>query len=361
MMGIKEVKGDVIGDGTFFTDEMLESTWELEDFPNWYAACTTALSMNGNCLDFTVTPGEEPGDTANIEPWPTKTFVEIQNLVKTSATGSRASIDWWHYPAESNLRISGSIPVNGQAVNRRTTIFDGNLYGAHLLKERLEAHGIIVEGKAVGWTKSTGEEESDESEQLIFTHLSLPLSDIVAIINKPSQNFYADMLFRTLGGLVKNEGSFEAGGEAIVDFLTLAGAPELNKYKARDGSGLSRRNLIQPQQMTAMLNFATNQTWFDSFYASLPIAGVDGTLSGRMRNSHAENNVHAKTGTMTNVRGLSGYITTADGKRLIFSTFGNQYTVSNQDAGSLQDELCKLLAVFNYSEIDQPVATSENN
>lgn len=352
--GIRRVNGRVIGDGSFFTGEVFESTWELEDFPYWYATNVTALAINDNCFDLTVESGPAVGDPARVSAGPALDYVTIINDVKTIEPGARARIDWQRWPDSNTVRVTGTIGAGAAPYRHFASLYDGNRHAAQLVKERLIARGIPVSGEAAGWgAADRAVQPADPPRQLIYTHLSPPLRDIVAMINKPSQNFYADMLLRTLGRQLKGEGSFVKGAEAVRDFMAIAGAPDLERVNLQDGSGLSRRDLIQPRQIAAVLTFAARQPWFPAFHKSLPVAGRDGTLSQRMRGTPAEGIVSAKTGTVAHVRGLSGYLPTADGHRLVFVTLGNHYTVSPGEAGALQDALCELLVGVNYAELKE--------
>ncbi|GAB4319426.1 MAG: D-alanyl-D-alanine carboxypeptidase/D-alanyl-D-alanine-endopeptidase [Candidatus Sumerlaeia bacterium] len=351
-LGVRRVTGSVVGDGSYFTGEMFEPTWELEDVPYWYATGVTALAANDNCFDFEIRPGPAPGKPARITVGPSPGFITVVNEVVTGGAAAETKIDWWRWPESNTVRFFGSIAVNDAPYRHFAALYDGNRFTAQLFKERLEARGIVVEGEAVGRTAGGNPAvDSTPPGQLIYTHLSPPLREVVAMINKPSQNFYADMLVRTLGRIVKGEGSFARGTEAVRDFLALAGAPDLERLNLRDGSGLSRRNLVQPNHLVAVLTYAARQSWFPAFFESLPAAGREGTLSRRLPRAAATGAVRAKTGTLAHVRGLSGYVTTAGGSRLIFVTLANHYTVTHAEAGRLQDDLCELLMTLRDEDL----------
>ncbi len=212
--------------------------------------------------------------------------------------------------------------------------------------EALEAADIIVEGTAKDIDEYSGREAvyDDAPLTLFHTHRSPPLKRLIRIVNKSSQNFYADMILKTLGAEFKPVGGFDTGASVVREFLADIGMPGVGEFSMRDGSGLSRRNLVQPRQSTHLLRFMKRHLDGEYFYDSLPIAGVDGTISNRMKSKTASGNVHAKTGFITFSRCLSGYITTVGGDEIVFSMMANNYTVPTRKANAIQDKAVNYLA-----------------
>ena len=151
---------------------------------------------------------------------------------------------------------------------------------------------------------------------------------------------------KTLGGLYKGKGSFRNGASVMKNFLTSSGVSD-DEIIIVDGSGLSRRNFISPYSMAVLLRKMAHSSNFDTFYDSLPIAGVDGTLKRRMKGMRAEGNVRAKTGYVSNVRNLSGYVKDKKDRQYIFSILVNNYTVPTSYVNDLQDNICNLIAEFD--------------
>jgi D-alanyl-D-alanine carboxypeptidase/D-alanyl-D-alanine-endopeptidase (penicillin-binding protein 4) len=163
---------------------------------------------------------------------------------------------------------------------------------------------------------------------VLYRHLGEPLDRVLVIINKPSQNFYADQLLRIMGRHFGREGSFRAGENVVRDFLTSTGLSlaEARTLRMADGSGLSRQNSVTPQMTLDLLMEMARHQNFDSFSRSLPIAGKDGTLGSRLRGTPLEGRVLAKTGTINGVRCLSGYLTTTQHRRLAFVLMANNFS-----------------------------------
>jgi D-alanyl-D-alanine carboxypeptidase/D-alanyl-D-alanine-endopeptidase (penicillin-binding protein 4) len=175
---------------------------------------------------------------------------------------------------------------------------------------------------------------------------SPPLRDIIRALLKPSQNQIAEILLRTLGLELTGIGSPDSGRRVVETQLAAWGADSAG-YVVHDGSGLSRYDYLSPATLVRVLTTVERDSAFDSFYDALPIAGVDGTLAARMRSTAAAGNVHAKTGYEDRVRSLSGYVTTADGDRLVFSFLCNNWTVSVHDVEAVQDAIAEQLATLH--------------
>lgn len=184
---------------------------------------------------------------------------------------------------------------------------------------------------------------ADSNLTTLFTLQSPPLRDILRALEKPSQNQIAEIFFKTLG-LEKTGVGTADSGRVVVERQLVAWGIETDGYAVRDGSGLSRHDYVTPEAIVRVLNTMRTRPEFPVFYDALPIAGVDGTIASRMKNTAAQNNVHAKTGTVDKARSLSGYVTTADGRMLVFSFLCNNFTVPNRAVEKVQDAILARLA-----------------
>jgi len=177
----------------------------------------------------------------------------------------------------------------------------------------------------------------------IFELRSPPLSAILARMAKPSQNQIAEILFKTLA-LEKTGVGTADSARRVVERQLLAWGALPDGFAVRDGSGLSRHDYVTPETIVRVLDAMRSSRDFPVWYDALPIAGVDGTISARMKGTPAERNVHAKTGTVDKARSLSGYVTTGDGRMLLFSFLCNNFTVPNREVERVQDAILVLLA-----------------
>jgi D-alanyl-D-alanine carboxypeptidase/D-alanyl-D-alanine-endopeptidase (penicillin-binding protein 4) len=226
-------------------------------------------------------------------------------------------------------------------------VLDPLRYFEAALTQVLREAGIAVLGQAspssppavpAGSTAAT-------AADTLFVWQSAPLRDILPTLLKPSQNQIAETLLRTLGGQTRNVASVDSGRAAVRATLQGFGIAD-DAYVIADGSGLSRYDYVAPEALARILLGMARRPDFDLFYQALPIAGVDGTIAGRMRGTAAANNVHAKTGSIANVRSLSGYVTTADGEKLVFVMIANHFSVPRRVVEVVQDRVLERLAYF---------------
>ncbi len=355
--GITGIQGDIIGDGRCFTDEYYSDTWEYGDLPYWYATGSSGLAIEENCFRFRSAPGPNVGDKAILTLIPETDYITVVNDTVTTESGASTNLDIvWRNPESNTVRFARQIAIDKKPFEQRGSVWDGPRYTAFLFREALERGGTSVSGEALNILSLGDPGRIDNTaasrRRVIATYTSPPLKELIAIVNKPSHNFFADQILRTLGMKYRGRGSFAAGAEVIQDWLGTIGAPEPGALRMSDGSGLARRNIVQPGQTCALLrHMYQEESLRQVFYDSLPIAGVDGTIRGRMRGTAAEGNVHAKTGFITRARALSGYVTDAGGQILVFSMMANQFTVPVSEANAIQDQACEILAQFS-EEVD---------
>ncbi|MDE0084621.1 MAG: D-alanyl-D-alanine carboxypeptidase/D-alanyl-D-alanine-endopeptidase [Candidatus Poribacteria bacterium] len=211
----------------------------------------------------------------------------------------------------------------------------------YLLKTTLTQKGINVMGEVVSGTVPS-------EANRVAAHLSPPLADIIKLMNKPSNNWIAEFLFKTIGAEVKGEpGTWKKGRETVTEFLDeILGEPPAHRFV--DGSGLSRYNLLNVELLTKLLVYMySNFELAPEFMTSLPIAGVDGTLRNRMQGMYAEKTLRAKTGTLSGVSALAGYTTTADREVLAFGILVSHYVGSAATARGIQDKIGNYLTQFS--------------
>ena len=217
----------------------------------------------------------------------------------------------------------------------------------HLLKNELIEKGIEVIGDVISGTVP-------QDARSVAKHLSPPLADILKLMNKPSDNWIAELLFKTVGAEVMGEpGTWTKGREAVTEFLTET-VGEMPVHRFVDGSGLSRYNLLNVELLTQLLVYMYhNFELMPEYLASLPIAGVDGTLSNRMQGVYAEKVLRAKTGTLSGVSALAGYTVTADGEPLAFGILISHYVGSAVPARSIQDKIGNYLTEFSRHSVSK--------
>ncbi len=351
--GVKKIEGDLIADESYFRGSSLGQGWEWLDLQWQFGAEISALSSYDNKVDVQIKPGVKVGDPCQITISPDVGIVSLINHMETTQAKVQREIGLNRGLADNSLLAWGKMPVNDEGFSSKIAVHHPAELTANLFNEALKRAGIILTGKilfadaSLRSTLAPSEPEKNSLLELAAVE-SPPLSEIIRILNKFSQNLYAELLLRTLGRLKGNpeKDSDEAGVEVVKDFLNKAGI-NTNKLAIYDGSGLSRKDLINVFSTTQLLQHISKSSSFEVFRASLPIAGVDGTLRRRMLSTSAYQNVRAKTGTLSNTSSLSGYVTSNSGEVFIFSIMIDNVTTDLRQALSLEDKICQLLASFS--------------
>jgi D-alanyl-D-alanine carboxypeptidase/D-alanyl-D-alanine-endopeptidase (penicillin-binding protein 4) len=353
--GVKRIKGDLVGDESYFNGAPLGSGWEWDDLTWSYGAQVSALTINDNAIDLNVKPGASAGSPVSITTGPpSAAFMTIVNRAVTSTRGSTSALRIYRGLGANSLEISGSLPVGDAGFVGAVAIPDPALAFVSMLRDALIKRGVKIDGRIRTVTARSGESlvsgPGAASAPVEIASLQSPsFSAIAAQTMKPSQNQYTELILRTLGRLQpitaadagRNRDNEEAGLSVVKDLLRQAGVSE-SEVNLSDGSGLSRNDLISANTTIQLLTFMSKHKYFPQFRESLPIAGVDGTLRTRMRGTPAEGNVRAKTGSLSSVASLSGYVTTAAGERLVFSMMLNNYP----DAAAVRRDSIDAIAVM---------------
>ncbi|MHB0912799.1 MAG: D-alanyl-D-alanine carboxypeptidase/D-alanyl-D-alanine endopeptidase [Armatimonadota bacterium] len=317
-LGLRRVEGNVVGDDSRFDAVRLGVGWAWDDQPYYYAAQVSALNLNKNVVAVTVR-GERGQASVRVDP-PTA-YVWVKNACTTGA----GTVEVSRAQGRNTILVTGRIP-EGETYEEKITVEEPALYAAQSLLEMLRRNGVEVTGQAVKG-KATG--------RTLAEHLSPPLSEMLALLNKPSDNLIAECMAKSLG-----EGSTESGLAVERAFLKKIGV-DMSGVGLVDGSGLSRRNLITPRNLVTLLAAMRGKK---PFVDSLPIAGVDGLLKKRLKGTAAQGNARAKTGYLSRVSSVAGYVTTAGGDHLVFAILMNNHLCGNADAVAAQDDIVEALA-----------------
>ena len=358
--GVKRVKGDLVGDESYFNGAPIGSGWEWEDLTWSYGAELSALTINDNAIDLTVKPGMSVGFPVVITSGPPATsFMTIANHATTAARGSRSDLHIYRGLGANTLEISGSLPLGDTGFIGGVAVPDPALAFVSMLRDALVKRGVKIDGRLRTVDARSGgsivpSSPAGPAPIEIASLQSPPFSIIAAHTLKPSQNQYTELILRTLGKIqppnpndaTRARDNEDAGLEVVTSFLRQAGVGE-SEIALNDGSGLSRNDLISANTTVQLLNFMTKHRYFGQFRDALPIAGVDGTLRTRMRGTPAEGNVRAKTGSLSSVASLSGYVTTAAGEHLVFSMMLNNYPDAAAVRRDSIDAIAILLASFS--------------
>jgi D-alanyl-D-alanine carboxypeptidase/D-alanyl-D-alanine-endopeptidase (penicillin-binding protein 4) len=362
--GVKRVEGDLVGDESYFVGPKYGAGWEWEDLTWSYGAEISPLTINDNALDLFIKPGKEVTQPALITTGPPDPLLTIVNKVTTASKGTKREFNIYRGLGENTVTIVGNIPVDDPGYTGAIAISHPALLFVYLLRTALAQKGVVIKGKS----RTSGILNQPilppipeiaarigapvPKVQVEITSLeSQPFSVIAAQTLKPSQNLYTELILRTLGTMTPppptmpplRQTSEDLGIEAVKTFLKSAGIAA-ESLRLNDGSGLSRDDMITAEATVQLLTFMNKHRYADVFRAALPIAGVDGTLRNRMRNTPAQNNVRAKTGSLSSAASLGGYVTTAAGEKLAFAIIVNNYGPDVEPRVICIDPIAVLLA-----------------
>jgi D-alanyl-D-alanine carboxypeptidase/D-alanyl-D-alanine-endopeptidase (penicillin-binding protein 4) len=330
--GVKRIAGDLAGDTSFFRGPEFGSGWAWDDQEHDYGAEISALTINNNTLQVVVRPGERAGAPCRLALLPPTGYLTLSNRTETVPKGQRRTVSFYRLPNENVVYAFGQTPLQDPGSTEEMTLHNPAGLFIAFFREALARHGITVSGRlrTANWLDRQVD-PLDWSRMVELGALeSLPLRDLARQVLKPSQNLYADLLLAHLGergraiGTPPGRTSEELGIRQLEPFLAQAGIKRGEVF-LDEGSGLSRESLTTPNATVALLGFMSRHPCGEIFLEALPIAGVDGTLKSRMKNTPAAGNVRAKTGSLRWASCLSGYVTTAAGERLAFCLMLNRY------------------------------------
>ena len=273
----------------------------------------------------------------------------IVNHAVTAEAGTGQTIDVRRRPDAAILEIAGSIPAGSSPVTRSIAVINPTVFFAQSLRDGLVARGVAVSGSAVDFDDIAVELAGavPVERRVLASTQSPPLKDIATVLMKVSQNLYAETLLKTLGASKGGLGTTRGGIAAARASLSAWGVPQ-DALVMVDGSGLSRYNYLTAGTITTVLErMYKDPRHRDAFLATLPIAGKDGTIASRLKRTRAEGNALAKTGSIANVRALSGFLRTRDGEMLVFSIIANNFTLPSSVVDYAVDTAVERLASFS--------------
>jgi D-alanyl-D-alanine carboxypeptidase/D-alanyl-D-alanine-endopeptidase (penicillin-binding protein 4) len=351
--GVRRIEGNLIGDESYFTGDPVQVSWEWDDLQWKSGAEISALSINDNLVQLKIAPGAQVGAACTVTIAPQNQLFTIVNLTQTVAAGSRQDLQVHKRLGTNVLEIRGTMPVGGRAWSNDVTVAKPAEMFVALLKNALLQKGVIVTGQTRAVDANARKLAPLDMTKMveIARHDSPVLGVIAAKTMKPSQNTYTELTLRALGETAGDKSnpkqtSSDRGTAVIQKFLSEAGVAP-GSVVQWDGSGLSRHNLITPSAAAQLYAFMNRHRYAASWRESLTVAGVDGTLQNRFKNTVAAGNVRGKTGTIDQVSALSGYMTTAAGEPLAFSVVVNNLPAGSAAQRAVIDDIVLALVNFN--------------
>jgi serine-type D-Ala-D-Ala carboxypeptidase/endopeptidase (penicillin-binding protein 4) len=342
--GIRRVGGQLIGDDNAFAEPGWGVGWAWDDLSTGYGAAVGGLQYNENQLELLIGPGVEPGARAIISVSPPGSGVILDHGVTTVAQGEPSRVTVERIPGSNMLSVRGQMAVGAPAVNQLAAVPNPTTFYLNALREALARNGVFVGGNALDVDDARVKPDY-ATATLLVEDQSAPLESIIDVCLKWSRNDYAETMLHSLAP-AGAERTAAAGLTVVTETLLHWGVrPEL--FVARDGSGLSRNDYLAPDALIAVLT----RMWLEprhaaKFRSALPQAAVSGSLANRMKETVAAERVHAKTGSMSNVRTLAGYATTLDGEPIVFAMMANGFSLPASRIDAAMDEALVRLVTF---------------
>jgi serine-type D-Ala-D-Ala carboxypeptidase/endopeptidase (penicillin-binding protein 4) len=360
--GVRTITGDIIGDDSFFVDEPYGQAWGWSDLQWSYGAPISALTFNDNTVQLSL--AADPATSgATAATWtPAVDYFTLDNRMTLAAPGQTAQPGVTRDPGSMLVHTWGTAPAAG--LHAELAVEDPAEFTAAAFKTALTSRGVLVNGGAESRhleSQDTGNFAGERGQPVQLTplgittvsapvnnrrvlaaHISVPVAEDIKVLNKTSQNLHAELLLRLLGKLEGSGGSFEQGTRVVRQFLVNAGIDD-GDFFFYDGSGLSPDDRIAPRALTKLLVYATHQPWGEQWRDTLPIAGVDGTLQGRFRNSPLTGKMWAKTGTLNETSCVTGYMTAASGQTIAFSVMVNARRPGSQAELQALDQIVEAI------------------
>jgi len=319
--GIRRVAGGVVADESWFDREYVREDWEPEDRLWWYAAPVNALGFNDNVVDVQILPGASAGAPARITGHPASDAYRIENATRTVAAGGRHTLDLERGSGPGRIRAVGQIPLRTGADTEYFAVDDAARWAGTVFRETLERRGIEVARDDLRVVSDPAVSIAGDSA-VLAEWLSPPLPQAIGPVLLNSQNWFAELLVKTLGREVSGRGSWEAGLALERAFLTGVVGIDSADFVLRDGSGLSAGNRVTPRALARLLEYVRRTPGQAVVREKLPVSGAEeGSLRSRLTDLRGR--VAAKTGYIGGVNSLSGYVTAADGRELIFVILAN--------------------------------------
>jgi D-alanyl-D-alanine carboxypeptidase/D-alanyl-D-alanine-endopeptidase (penicillin-binding protein 4) len=324
---------------------MLGMGWSWDDLADGYATGVGALQYNQNVVRLVVSPASAVGVAAAVSLEPAGSGLTVRSSLTTLPAAEAAGIAPRRLAGSSVLELHGSVALGGAPRSLTVSVANPALFFANAARAALASRGIVVEGPAVD-VHAIPDTPPSGPATTIARRRSPPLAVLAATMMKTSQNLYAETLLKTLGATGDGPATI-AGGRAVVDATLASWHVPAGSVVERDGSGLSRYNYVTPEALVAVLaHVDADEALRGPFEDALPIEGMDGTLANRGKGTAAEGRVRAKTGSMANVRALSGYATGAGGEPLVFAILANNFDAPAEAVTAAEDAIVARLCEF---------------
>ena len=347
--GILRIDGDIVGNDSLFPWVPYPQTWSVDDTSKEYGAPVSALSVDDNVVAFLIAPAARAGEHASFSLSRQVEFLTIDHRVITGPRGSSPSIQLRHVPGSRQWIVTGSIPLGHATVVEELPVDDPAAFAAVALYDALVRRGVAIRGRPVAHHRPQGTSYVAPTGSEVASRQSPPLTELLRMMEKVSQNLHAELLLREVGRVRRQEGSTEAGLAELEAFLKSIDVPAEQSaakqldVRMDDGSGLGRNTLVTPRWITQLLTHEYASENRDLWISLLPAGGEDGTLEHRLCCVSDGGGIHAKTGSLSRAVALSGYALTKTSGTLAFSILVNDFAAPNAEVRAWVDKIAAAL------------------
>jgi D-alanyl-D-alanine carboxypeptidase/D-alanyl-D-alanine-endopeptidase (penicillin-binding protein 4) len=340
--GVTRVNGDIVGDDRLYPWIPYAPSWTKDDELRDFGAPVSAIAVNDNTIALTVRPGAHAGDPAELTLDPAVEYYSIDNRVATVARGSEARLRMARPVGSRQLLLWGSIPEGHAAVVESTAIDDPALFAASALYDALTRRGVAIAGRPVARHRQPMDDSNPAAGTVVATRTSPPLTHLLQVMDKVSQNLFAELMLREVGRFARHSGTREAGIEELNAMLTEIGVSR-DETRIEDGSGLSRNTLVSPRAFTRLLVYLHGSKYREDWMSLLPVGGEDGTLRHRLCCVSEGQGIRAKTGSLSRALALTGYADSKSRGRLAFSILVNDFSTPPSEVRAWIDKIATAL------------------
>jgi len=341
--GVHHIDGRIIGNDDAGEEPRPQLAWAWDDLGYTSGSLFGALNLEENRMTVTVNPALSLSERPTLSVAPSDSSRPLRNRTTTGTADSSFLVWPEQRPGEPFLTIAGSVPVGAPPAQLSVSTGNPTFWFASKLRHALLERGIEITGQAIDIDDVANRPEWLTST-VLYAHRSPTLAEITQPLLKDSMNLYGEAVLK----LNADRGVFPTNDAALDGLRTrlTAWGIQPDAWQIIDGSGLSRRNAIATETLLSVLQRMYDPTWMSPWMTGMPVAGRDGTLAGRMQDTPAENNLRAKTGTMSNIRSLAGYVRTLDGETLAFALIADSFEGSGREAAQVIDRIAVRLANF---------------
>ena len=339
-LGIKGINGGLIYDDTYFKGNPIPSTWQWDDIGNYYGAGIHGLSFHDNEYTLYFKQSIRIGDSPSIlKSYPPQRNWKIINKVITAGSGTGDNSIIFGDPESDIQKVIGTIPAGNSSFTVRGSMNNPGLALADMMMQQIVDSAFFITNQPLDFTTWKNSESIPSISKIFYTHNSIPTRSIIKETNHRSVNLYAETLMRHTAKALNNEAGPDQAGKLLRDFWKDKGL-DVNGLWIEDASGLSPRNGVSSSCFAKALGIAfKDRVNFETFYASLPEAGSEGTVRGLLDKSDASGAVHAKSGSMRRIKSYVGYMRSSKGKWYTFAVVANNFTCSGSEIKRKTSEL----------------------